>query len=66
MLDNKDLLKNLRLLEEEHRDLDEVIYELQQNKTINLMQIIRLKKKKLYLKDKIKKLKYELEPDIIA
>ena len=65
MLDNKDLLKNLRLLEEEHRDLDEVIYELQQNKTINLMQIIRLKKKKLYLKDKIKKLKYELEPDII-
>ena len=45
MLDNKDLLKNLRLLEEEHRDLDEVIYELQQNKTINLMQIIRLKKK---------------------
>ena len=66
MLDNKDLLKNLRLLEEEHRYLDEVIYELQQNKTINLMQIIRLKKKKLYLKDKIKKLKYELEPDIIA
>ncbi|MBG76917.1 MAG: hypothetical protein CFH22_00757 [Alphaproteobacteria bacterium MarineAlpha5_Bin12] len=66
MLDTKDLLKNLRLLEEEHRDLDEVIYELQQNKTINLMQIIRLKKKKLYLKDKIKKLKYELEPDIIA
>ena len=66
MLDNKDLLKNLWLLEEEHRDLDEVIYELQQNKTINLMQIIRLKKKKLYLKDKIKKLKYELEPDIIA
>ena len=66
MLDNKDLLKNLRLLEEEHRDLDEVIYELQQNKTINLMQIIRLKKKKLYLKDKIKKLKYEFEPDIIA
>ena len=66
MLNTKDLLKNLRLLEEEHRDLDEVIYELQQNKTINLMQIIRLKKKKLYLKDKIKKLKYELEPDIIA
>ncbi len=66
MLDNKDLLKNLKLLEEEHRDLDEVIYELQQNKTVNLMQIIRLKKKKLYLKDKIKKLKYELEPDIIA
>ena len=66
MLDTKDLLKSLRLLEEEHRDLDEVIYELQQNKTINLMQIIRLKKKKLYLKDKIKKLKYELEPDIIA
>ena len=43
MLDNKDLLKNLRLLEEEHRDLDEVIYELQQNKTINLMQIINSK-----------------------
>ena len=61
-----ELLKTLKQYEEEHRDLDEVIYELQQNKTINLMQIIRLKKKKLYLKDKIKKLKYELEPDIIA
>ena len=28
MLDNKDLLKNLRLLEEEHRDLDEIIYQI--------------------------------------
>ena len=36
------------------------------NKTIDLMQIKRLKKRKLYLKDKIKKIKNELEPDIIA
>ena len=63
---NKILKKILKHYEEEHRDLDEVILRLHENKTINLMQIKRLKKRKLVLKDKITNLKSELEPDIIA
>ena len=62
----KILIDNLKSYEQEHRDLDEIIYNMHNNKTINLMQIKRLKKRKLYLKDKIKQIKNQLEPDIIA
>ena len=61
-----ELLKTLKQYEEEHRDLDEIIYQMHKNKTINLMQVKRLKKRKLALKDKIEKIKDEIEPDIIA
>ena len=61
-----ELLKTLKQYEEEHRDLDEIIYQMHKNKTINLMQVKRLKKRKLELKDKIEKIKDEIEPDIIA
>ena len=56
-------LKQIRL---EHRDLDEVINHLSEKKTINLMQLKRLKKRKLLLRDRIQELKNLLEPDIIA
>ena len=65
-MNNNELIKKLRQYQEEHRDLDEIIYQLHQNKTINLAQIKRLKKRKLLLKDKINRIKDELEPDIIA
>ena len=61
-----ELIKNLKQYEEEHRDLDEVIYQLHNNKTVNLSQIKRMKKRKLLLKDRISQIKDELEPDIIA
>lgn len=61
-----ELLNTLKQYEEEHRDLDEIIYQMHKNKTINLMQVKRLKKRKLSLKDKIEKIKDEIEPDIIA
>ena len=61
-----ELLNTLKQYEEEHRDLDEIIYQMHKNKTINLMQVKRLKKRKLALKDKIEKIKDEIEPDIIA
>ena len=61
-----ELLKTLKQYEEEHRDIDEIIYQMHKNKTINLMQVKRLKKRKLSLKDKIEKIKDEIEPDIIA
>tara|TARA_B000000460_G_C21453824_1_gene364941 strand:- start:446 stop:646 length:201 start_codon:yes stop_codon:yes gene_type:complete len=66
MNNKKELIKSLKQYEEEHRDLDEIIYQLHNNKTVNLAQIKRMKKRKLLLKDKISQIKDELEPDIIA
>ena len=62
----KELLNQLSILEQEHRDLDDIIHRLQEQKTINLLQMQRLKKRKLLLKDKIVSLKDKIEPDIIA
>ena len=59
-------LKQLKQLEQEHRDLDEILIQLQEKKTVNLLQIQRIKKRKLLLKDKIIYLKNKIEPDIIA
>tara|TARA_Y100000590_G_scaffold443923_1_gene574003 strand:+ start:320 stop:523 length:204 start_codon:yes stop_codon:yes gene_type:complete len=64
--EKKDLIKKLLLLEQEHRDLDEIIHQIQEKKMINLDKIQRLKKRKLLLKDSITKLKDSIEPDIIA
>ena len=60
------LKDQLNILEEEHRDLDEVLTQVQEKKTVNFLQIQRLKKRKLILKDKINYLKNKIEPDIIA
>ena len=65
-VEKKELIDQLMILEQEHRDLDEILHRLQEEKTVNLLQIQRLKKRKLGLKDKIAKLKDKIEPDIIA
>ena len=49
--DTKELLNQLSILEQEHRDLDDIIHRLQEQKTINLLQMQRLKKRKLFTKD---------------
>ena len=41
-----DIKERLKQLEEEHRDLDEITQRLHESKTVNLMQIKRLKKRK--------------------
>ena len=64
--EKKELHNQLLILEQEHKDLDEIIHRIQEEKTINLSQIQRLKKRKLNLKDKITSLKDKIEPDIIA
>jgi len=61
-----ELLNKLQILEQEHRDLDEILIELAEKKTIDLLQVQRLKKRKLVLKDKITILRDKIEPDIIA
>lgn len=59
----KDKLEQLR---SEHRDLDEIIARLQEAQPVDLIQIQRLKKRKLILKDSIQKIESEMLPDIIA
>jgi hypothetical protein len=50
----------------EHRDLDDAIALLQAQSVIDQLQIARMKKKKLILKDQIRRLEDQLVPDIIA
>ena len=66
MMDSSKLIEKLKSYEEEHSDLDEVIIQLQEKHTVDFLQIKRLKKRKLVLKDKITKINNELEPDSIA
>ena len=56
----------LEELRSEHRDLDEVIARLAEKASFNVLQLQRLKKRKLVLKDQIIKLESQLLPDIIA
>ena len=60
------LQHQLAELEAEHRDLDEVISRLSDSTPTNQLQIQRLKKRKLNLKDEITRLHAKLLPDIIA
>ena len=66
MNEKNELLNKLHRLEQEHRDLDEILIHLQEKQTVNFSQIQRLKKRKLILKDKITYLRNKTEPDIIA
>ncbi len=50
----------------EHRDLDEVIMKLQQDPSQDQLQLTRLKKRKLALKDSIHRLESCLIPDLNA
>jgi hypothetical protein len=56
----------LEELRSEHRDLDDVIQRLAETSPFNQLQIQRLKKRKLALKDQMTKLESKLLPDIIA
>jgi hypothetical protein len=67
MLSDRDsLLRLLHELRSEHRDLDTVITRLSEQGAIDQIQIQRLKKRKLLLKDEIARLESRLIPDDIA
>lgn len=66
MEDLDDLQEKLEALELEHRALDKDIERLMSTPPINLLEIQRMKKKKLALKDQIQKIKSDILPDIIA
>jgi hypothetical protein len=65
-MDNADILVKIQQLRVQHRDLDDAIDALLKSGTTNMLQIKRLKKQKLMLKDQIAKLEDEMLPDIIA
>lgn len=66
-MDDTDVLrKKLEALKIEHRDLDEIISHLLATRPFDQLQIQRLKKRKLLLKDQIGRLQSKLLPDIIA
>jgi hypothetical protein len=66
-LDNQESLRSqLIMLRQEHRDLDSAIHALSQAPQADQLQIKRLKKKKLALKDQIISIEDQTTPDIIA
>jgi hypothetical protein len=56
----------LHELEMEHHDLDDVILRLSTDLAQDHLQLRRLKKRKLFLKDQIAKLRTRLIPDLTA
>lgn len=66
VFDEDSILEKIAHLSEEHRDLDGAIMAIQKSGTFDLLQVQRMKKRKLLLKDEIEKLQNMLVPDIIA
>ena len=65
-MDETELRSRLHALTQEHRDLDAAIEALARSATADMLQIARLKKRKLMLRDQIAILEDYLIPDIIA
>jgi hypothetical protein len=59
-------IEKLRQLRIEHRDLDQVIARLQMDIHVDEVQMRRLKKRKLMLKDQIARLESQSIPDLNA
>lgn len=66
-MNDQDVLRaKLAILKQEHRDLDDAIRALEGSSVHDQLQVKRLKKKKLGLKDQIQEIEDRLTPDIIA
>lgn len=64
--DDVDFQAELVRLQQEHRDLDAAIAALQLSPAHDLLQLQRLKKRKLHLRDRIAFIEDQITPDIIA
>jgi hypothetical protein len=64
--DLEEVKRRLAELKEQHRDLDDVIARLIEHAPFDQIQLQRLKKRKLSLKDQMSRLESQLLPDIIA
>ena len=64
--EERELREQLARLQQEHRDLDAAIAALSMSPGSDVIQVQRLKKRKLVLRDKIRTIEDQLTPDIIA
>jgi hypothetical protein len=64
--DDREYREELTRLRQEHRDLDAAIDALQVSPAPDVLQLQRLKKRKLQLRDRIAFVEDQLTPDIIA
>ena len=64
--EERELRAQLARLQQEHRDLDAAIAALQGSAGADIIQVQRLKKRKLHLRDRITFIEDQLTPDIIA
>ena len=64
--EERELREQLARLHQEHRDLDAAIAALALSPGSDLIQVQRLKKRKLVLRDRIRAVEDQLTPDIIA
>ena len=65
-IDERELREQLARLQQEHRDLDAAIAALAMSLGSDVIQVQRLKKRKLVLRDKIRRIEDQITPDIIA
>lgn len=63
---NEDILVRIEELKTEHRDLDDVLKRLSDDRNADELQIRRLKKRKLQIKDTITYLENQLVADMTA
>ena len=66
MMEEGELEAKLIALKQEHRDLDDAITAVSRAGTFDQLQVQRMKKRKLVLKDAIQQMEDQLLPDIIA
>jgi hypothetical protein len=64
--DDREFRAELVRLQQEHRDLDAAIAALELSPARDLLQLQRLKKRKLHLRDRIAFIEDQITPDIIA
>ena len=64
--DHENIKKEINELLEQHSELDDAIERINDKIPFDQIKLQRLKKRKLLLKDEIKKLKSQTLPDIIA
>jgi hypothetical protein len=64
--EERELREQLARLQQEHRDLDAAIAALASSPGSDVIQVQRLKKRKLFLRDRMRAIEDQLTPDIIA
>ena len=64
--ERREIEQRVAELEIEHSDLDDIIGRLSDTPTQDQLQLRRLKKRKLFLKDLLARLRDKLIPDILA